>query len=218
MTATCNNLEEILDNRHELDKEEPDHPATPATTIEWQSGSPMPGHLYDRAVANRRQCQIAEDDWPPMTRPYAISQLKKSQRWLETQQKHKSCTPEDRMVAQNILLGCFDLTRACGVSAADWANRKPKRLRRLRQVKRTWKTKAGSKDLGDLIRLAISSLDAANWLDNETIESDHLPRWTPPKTLNADHVHKLQAGREAQRVEEQARREARLGTFYCESV
>ena len=43
MTATCNNLEEILDDRHELDKGESNHQTTPVTTIEWRNGSPRRG-------------------------------------------------------------------------------------------------------------------------------------------------------------------------------
>ncbi len=158
------------------------------------------------------------DDFQPLSRSYAVTQLKKSEKWLDSQQSHKTFIPEDSMVAQNIMLGCIDLTRVCGFNAADWADRKPKRLQRLRQIKRTWKTKAGHKDLCKLIRLTISSLDAASWLDNETFESDHLPRWTKQKTLTPQHTAKMQAGRRVQRAEEQARRSARLGAVYCESV
>ena len=68
----------------------------------------------------------------------------------------------------------------------------------------------GHKDVSDLIRLAISSLDAATWLDDEVLESDHLPRWTQPQRLSAEQAAKMRAGYDAKRSRDQALREARL--------
>ena len=184
----------------------------------WTSGNPMPAAMYDAAVAReRQQRQIVNDDFGPITKAYAITQLKRSEKWLGDQQSHKSRSPEDMMVVQNIMLGCCEMLGQCGVDFKEWASLRKGRFRLLKQCKRTFKTQAGHRALRLLIRLTISSLESAIWLEDSLIQATHLPRWTKARSLSADQKARIGAATRAraavEREKEEAQRAARFSLF-----
>ena len=155
----------------------------------------MPNVSYD----GRRQ--LAHDDFGPMTKAFAIAQLRKSEEWLAKQQGHKSRSQDDMIVVQNIALGCLDLLGLCRANLRTWLSRRD-RFRNLRQVKQCFKIRTGHRALRDLIRLTISSLEVAPWLEDEPIVSVHLPRWTKPRVVTAEQRAKIASAnrRRAQNV------------------
>ena len=147
-----------------------------------------------------------------LTRESALANLRKASDWIAKQEGRRTQPPEDRMLAQNVVLGCRELL---GQACADWRGwvfRKPGRLERLRQVKRKYTTKAGNRTVRDLIAFAEGALQAVTWRDK--FETVHLPVWKQSRTLTEDHKAKIAAGRKRAHKARQQAIEARLGVDF----
>ena len=91
------------------------------------------------------------------------------------------------------LLSCLQAINDCGQSIANWLDRKLERRKTLRRVQRSCRNQRGNRMLLGLIDLAISTLEAAAWVNDLPVSG--LPVQAEPRPLTQAPKLALAEGR-----------------------
>ncbi len=139
-----------------------------------------------------------------------MNSLKTQRKWVEKQLQSR-VTRDKGFHAHNIMVGAVQSINQCGQSIQSWLSRRGQRNDRrkaLRDIESRCHLPVPNKALIDLIDFAISTLDAASWVERLWVGA--LPT-KEPRTISESHKKALLDGQARRREQDRNERARRFG-------
>ncbi len=175
----------------------------------------LPGNVVEAVREQHvKPIQIEERsrqrDGRDVSKKTVMNSLKAQRKWVKKQLQSRA-TRDKGFHAHNVMVGAVQSINQCGQSIQGWLSRRGQRNDRrkaLRDTESRYHLPVPNKALIDLIDFAISTLDAASWV--ERLWGGALPI-KEPRTISESHKKALLEGQTRRRERDQNERARRLG-------
>lgn len=178
----------------------------------------LPGNVAEAVReqhAKRIQAEEVEErarqgDGRGVSKKTVMNSLKAQRKWVK-QQLQSRATRDKGFHAHNIMVGAVQSITQCGQSIQGWLSRRGQRNDRrkaLRDIESRYHLPVPNKALIDLVDFAISTLEAAFWVERFWVGALPIKE---PRTISESHKKALQDGQARRRERDQNERARRLG-------
>lgn len=178
----------------------------------------LPGNVAE-AVREQHVKRVQAEEAEERSRHYdgkgvgkktVVNSLKTQRKWVK-QQLQSRATREKGFHAHNIMVGAVQSINQCGQSIQGWLSRRGQRNDRrkaLRDIECRYHLPVPNKALIDLIDFAISTLEAASWVERFWVGALPIQE---PRTISESHKKALLDGQVRRRERDQNERARRFG-------
>jgi hypothetical protein len=146
-----------------------------------------------------------------MRRAKAIVLLTKERKWVRRQHLVDS-TPDEADRAYLAMTFAVRSINACGARIDQWLRRREGRLTDLRNVRGTYTDDGGNRTLGNLLLLAIVTLEAAIWVADVPCREYPV---SAPRTVSEENLRRMLDAKQAKVAAQQEARRRRFQAEQC---